>query len=427
MTASAVAAIVAERSADPARLDAAVAAAARQSKYADMLPWRPSSLSMGRAGIALLCAEMDRRSPGQGWAEAGHRHLDAAVRAVDNWDHSLFSGVAGVGFAAVLLAGGRPRYTRLLDTVDTALEPAVERAAHRLDGANGCGVREFDLISGLTGIGAYLLTRYQSGGPGTTLIRALSALTGLLADGGHPRRWHTPARLATGSLRDVYPDGHHNCGLAHGVAGPLALLSLAALEGVEAPGTRAAIGVTAEWLAAARTGTPREPDWPDAVSLDPDAPTHDDRMPGRAAWCYGAPGVARSLWLAGTALDRPEWCDLAATTIRAIARRPPETWWLATPSFCHGRAGLLQILHRFAADLDDPTVAAAAGTLAALVAAEYDTSAVLGVRSIEPEGVLVDHPGLLDGAPGVALALLGPPPADDGRPPVGWDRMFLLS
>jgi hypothetical protein len=207
----------------------------------------------------------------------------------------------------------------------------------------------------------------------------------------------------------------------------MALLSIALLEGVEVPGSRTAIEVTAGWLIEHRTGTPAKPDWPDAVSIDEAEPVPACESPGRAAWCYGAPGVARSLWLAGTALNRPDWRDLAARTIRAIAARPPEAWSLSTPAFCHGRAGLLQVLRRFAADLADPALARTAETLAAGLAAEYDPASVLGVRSVEPEGVLVDHPGLLDGAPGIALALLGPEPAGGDRPGVGWDRMFLLS
>ena len=108
---------------------------------------------MGHAGIAVLCAEMDRREPGEGWDRAGHQHLAIAAAGTTPYDVSLFSGLAGVGFAAALLAAGRPRYTRLLRTVDAALAPTVECAASRLAVAEGCAAQEYDLVSGLTGIG----------------------------------------------------------------------------------------------------------------------------------------------------------------------------------------------------------------------------------------------------------------------------------
>lgn len=37
--------------------------------------------------------------------------------------------------------------------------------------------------------------------------------------------------------------------------------------------------------------------------------THDHRAPIRPAWCYGTAGVARALFLAGQALERPDWWE----------------------------------------------------------------------------------------------------------------------
>jgi hypothetical protein len=412
--------------ADPYLLATAVRAAARQSSFAAMLSWRPGSLAQGNAGVAVLCAAMDAHRPGEGWDAAGHRHLQIAAEAVRPDDVSLFGGLAGVGFAAEHLAAGRARYQRLLARLDAALEPGVMAALAKLETANGLRVSEFDLISGLAGTGAYLLGRP----PGRLLERLVAGLAALLADVGHPRRWHTPAELAAGPLRASYPAGLHNCGLAHGVPGPLAVLSLAMIGGVRVPRDADAVHGAAAWLAGHRTGSVEAPDWPDGVGLDEAPPPPDSRPPGqaspgpgRAAWCYGAPGVARSLWLAGTAVGESAWRALAARTIRAIAGRPPALWGLTTPTFCHGSAGLLQVLRRFGDDLHDPVVAGAADRLAAELTAAVDPDALLGVRGVEPAGVLVDQPGLLDGAPGVALALLGSPAST--RP--GWDRMFLLA
>jgi len=437
LPAGAVAERVAARVADPATLARAVAAESRQSRYAEVLPWRPAGLAKGHAGVAVLCAALDRRDPGNGWDRAGHHHLETAASGATPYDQSLYSGLAGLGFAAVLLAAGRPRYARLLRTVDATLAPTVSRVARRLATVDGCAAADLDLVSGLTGVCAYLLARTGTAGDGAPARRCLeeglSGLARLLTRPGNPRAWHTPAHLTGGSLRETFPNGHHNCGLAHGVPGPLAVLSLALADGVEVPEAAAAVESAGAWVAEHTVGTADDPDWPDAVALDEPATTGalPEPRPGRAAWCYGTPGVARSLWLAGVAVDRPEWRDLAARAIRAVARRPPEAWWLSTPAFCHGRAGLLQVLRRFAVDLGDPVVASAADTLAAALAGEYDPDTVLGIRSVEPGDRLVDHPGLLDGAPGVALALLG---AANDRADAGaaggdpaWDRMFLLS
>ena len=428
-----VAGQIAVRAADPRVLAQAVAALGRP-RQPGTPAWRPGSLAQGQAGLAVLCAELDAAQPGAGWDAAGHRHLTTAAAAVSPHDGSLFSGLAGLGFAATLLAAGRPRYARMLDQLDDALAPRIDAALGTLAAASGCRVSDFDLVSGLTGTGAYLLTRHQlgPGGPaaGTAAVllgRLLRGLASLMAQPVDPRPWHTPAELVTGSLRTAYPGGLHNCGLAHGAPGPLALLALAALAGVGVPDGVAAIETTASWLAAHRCGPAAEPDWPDGVPLGGGQPSElPGPSPGRAAWCYGAPGVARSLWLAGAAVGEPRWQDLAVRTIRSVAERPPAAWGLASPGFCHGTAGLLQLLRRFAADLSDPAIAATADRLAGELAAQFDPGSLLGIGGVDPDGVPVDQPGLLDGASGIALALLGLPAASPAGTP-GWDRMFLLA
>lgn len=437
-----VAGQIAVRAADPAVLARAVAALGPADQPGPR-GWRPASLAQGRAGLAVLCAELDAAQPGAGWDAAGHRHLIAASAVVNRHDGSLFAGLAGLGFAATLLAAGRPRYGRLLRQVDDALEPLLDAALGRLALAGGCRVGDFDLVSGLTGMGVYLLTRREleppaAGGPPAgarpaMLARLLGGLARLMAQPGDPRPWHTPATMTAGSLRSAYPSGLHNCGLAHGAPGPLALLALARLAGVAVPEGLTAIEMTASWLAAHQCGTAAEPDWPDGVPLGGTPSGQSDAQrcgPGRAAWCYGALGVARSLWLAGAAAGEPQWQDLAVRAVTAVAARPPDAWGHHTPGFCHGTAGLAQLLHRFAADLADPGITAAADLASAELASRFEAGLLLGVRSVDPDGEPVDQPGLLEGASGIALALLGVPAAAQvpgaGRMP-GWDRMFLLA
>jgi hypothetical protein len=434
---------VATRLADPAIVAAAVAASQEQSTLTDFVRWRPHTVAGGYAGLALLCGVADARWPGEGLDRAGHRHLAAATAAAEaaaHVDSSLHSGLAGLGYAAHVLAGGRDRYRRLTATVDAALLPRVEAAAERLDAARGCGVGAFDLISGLSGTTVHLLARRADPAVARALRRVLAALANLLADRGEPRRWHTPAALSGESLRTAYPHGNHNCGLAHGVPGPLALLSVALLEGavdddlVEAVG--GAVATAAGWLAAQRVELPEGADWPNAVGLPaPDGAPHepDPCHPGRAAWCYGVAGVARALWLAGAALDHVG-CgdvgldgqghrDLALRAVRAALARPPEQRYLTSPTVCHGTAGLLLVAVRFAADTGCPDLAAFVDDLTAELLGAYEPGSLLGFRDVEPGGVQVDQPALLDGAPGVALALM----AAAGAEPPAWDRLFLLS
>jgi hypothetical protein len=225
----------------------------------------------------------------------------------------------------------------------------------------------------------------------------------------------------------LYPNGNLNCGLAHGIPGPLGLMALALRSGVEVNGLKESIDRIANWLSQNRVDDAWGVNWPTAVPLAPEggsaAGYPPPAAPSRSAWCYGGPGVARALWLAGEALDNPGYRELAVEAMKAVYLRP--VWWrrIDSPTFCHGVAGLLQTTLRFANDTGSPPFAEAAETLTEQLLSLYDPDSLLGYRSLEPGGQGVDQPALLDGAPGVVLVLLAA--ATDADPT--WDKLFLLS
>src|SRR5437588_12733204 len=51
-----------------------------RAAYPHTRQWRPVTVGEGSAGLALLCAHLDRCFPEEGWDAVGHRHLSIAVR-----------------------------------------------------------------------------------------------------------------------------------------------------------------------------------------------------------------------------------------------------------------------------------------------------------------------------------------------------------
>jgi lantibiotic biosynthesis protein len=446
------------RVADPGRVARLVAAASRQTAHPASVHWRDHAVGQGHAGLALLSGALDQQDPGQGWDRSAHRHLTLAARALEAVPRppaGLFAGLAGIGLVATVLSDDGARYRRLLAALDQALVarvPALVGALERGGGeagrdgvrrrVGGCAVRELDLISGLTGIAAYLLLRREEPGVGAALHEVLGSLVELTGSDEKGPRWRSRPDQLSPDERARYPTGSLNCGLAHGIPGPLAVLSLALRAGTDLPGLPDAVARTADWLTAHRTDDPSGPNWPNAVSL-PDgsagsgAARRDRRAegpprsgaypvaPARSAWCYGGPGVAAALRLAGNALGdtAARHHDLAAAALSAALARPAEVARVASPTFCHGRAGLLAITSTFARATGDEGFRRAAATMAAELVDRFDPAAPLGYRDLESGGRLIDQPGLLTGAPGIALALLG------ATSPVepAWARLFLLA
>ena len=309
--------------------------------------------------------------------------------------------MAGLGFSAQRLAADRDRYGGLLESVDNVLTGVVGPRSDKLLRSPGMPVRDWDLISGLTGIGVHQLGRDDGPGP----------------------RWVTPAEHLYENLRAATPEGNLNCGLAHGVPGPLALMSLALLAGVEVPGQVEATCRSAAWLA--DQGRPGRfgPRWPAALPLGAGV----EPPPARPGWCYGNAGVARALWIAGRALDEPAHTRLAVEALREALERQRSERPLDAPTVCHGAAGLAQVALRIGAESGEADVAARAVDLCRQLVDWFDADAPFGYRDVtagrsEPR-LEVDDPTLLSGAAGTALVLLAG--ATDHDP--GWDRALLLS
>ncbi|WP_162918600.1 lanthionine synthetase C family protein [Taklimakanibacter deserti] len=423
----------------PHAVEAAVAEA-RQVDDPSLINWRAAGLWGGYAGLAVLAASLDTVEPGCGWDSIGFDHLRRAVRGMEAEQSPAvgMAGLTGLATAASLLSRDGRRYDTLLTTLESAI---VERVEHMSQGVlrsrpHGVQVGLFDVIGGLAGAGRYLLSRAQSAPCRRaleTLLRALIYLS--KADADAVPHLHTTFRQSTDNLRKLYPDGHVNLGMAHGIPGPLALLSLSASQGVEVEGQHDAIVRIADRIVKAQCSDEWGVGFPVAASIltvckeRTSADLRNMRAsanaaaPARAAWCYGPPGVARALWLAGVASGRSEYRDLALAAMTAVFERPIPNRRIDSPTLCHGVAGLLQITLRFARDGAGEIFSNAAQELTAQLLDAHEPDSRFGYRDLKPSGQRADNPGLLEGAAGVALVLLATATSAE---PV-WDRILMLS
>ncbi|MFI9598103.1 lanthionine synthetase C family protein [Nonomuraea sp. NPDC052265] len=372
------------------------------------------SLAKGSAATALL--HIERALTGAGdWATA-HAHIRQVTSGpIDSAPHAgLYYGAPAIAFILHAAATSRdPRYQVAARGLDKHVARLVQRrlatAAERTRRRMPASFAEFDVFRGLTGLGALLLLRAPNsdllGGVLDYMIR-LSKPRRL--DGVELPGWwvdHDPDPLSP------TPGGHVNLGLAHGVAGPLALLSLAALRGCRVPGQIDAIHRVSGWFDQWRRSSPEGLWWPQWLTRDELGTGHTAQQgPGRPSWCYGTPGIARALQLAALATRDPARRGIAEKAM-AECLTDQQLHKITDPGLCHGIAGVYQTAFRAAADAANPAIGHRLPVLAAALA-----------RHAHDQN---DAVGLPDGPAGVGLALQT---ARHSAPPrSGWDACLLIA
>ncbi|MFI0791592.1 lanthionine synthetase C family protein [Micromonospora rubida] len=316
--------------------------------------WYAQSLSRGAAGVALLHGV--RAQTGHGGWEPVHTWLRRATADTLNSGSGagLWFGAPAVTHALTMaMPHARPA---ALDALDHALDDLVERrlaaAAARLAARARPSLSEFDLVRGLTGLGAHLLRRAPHG----PLLRRVLAYLVRLTEPVHaddaagrlaPGWWSADPADREGSEQG----GHANFGMAHGITGPLALLALAMRQNIRVPEHAKAIRRICTWLDYWQQASPAGPWWPEKITVaELRAGKPSMSGPARPSWCYGTPGVARAQQLAGIALDDPAQQQAAEEALTRCLADPLQLSRIVDPSLCHGWAGLAATAWYAAAD-----------------------------------------------------------------------------
>ncbi|WP_035704393.1 lanthionine synthetase C family protein [Glycomyces tenuis] len=401
--------IVEQRLAAAKRADRIAAALTEPGAIAVRVDAAPQSLGAGQLGIALLHLERTRTSSGdpgtcRNWlATAIRPHVNGAA------DTNLYNGAPALAF--ILHTSTQPDQhattrARLHHTVKTIIAKRLEAAEERIKQQRPASFAEYSQLSGLTGLGVYLLGTEPGHELTEQVLRYLVELTKpIRIDRTRLPGWwvaHDPY------LKDSqeFPGGHANLGAAHGIAGPLACLAIAHRAGITVPGQLEAI----ERIYAHYDIWQHEDGWWPQWLTRPELAQHSSSQPapGRPSWCYGTPGIARCLQLAAVALADPDRQRAAEEALLRCLTDQTQQASLVDAGLCHGIAGLYRIVQRAAADAQDPRLGEALPGL---------LHRLLECRAVEN--------GFLDGSAGAGLALqaAGPQVADGSI----WDAALLLT
>lgn len=344
----------------------------------------------------------------------------ASALAEGNWSTSLYGGLTGIGWT--------------IDHVCTALSAGAIEQADEL--ADLCGqiddylfrwlrterqLFDYDLISGLVGIGVYCLARL----PRESARNVLALIVGRLAEhakeDGEGICWFTPAANLYGQQARTYPSGFYNLGLAHGIPGIIGFLARTHAAGIEPEESARLLRGAVAWLLSCQL--PEQETSSFGTVIEPHSPMH----PARLAWCYGDAGIAACLLAAADSLHDAAIRAEALRIARKAAARTFDDSGVADASFCHGAFGNAHIFNRLFQTTGELELAEAARRwLRNGAGMQQATGELCGFQFYDMgrDGNMAWAPaaGLLMGIAGIGLVTAA---ATSAQVP-HWDSLFLV-
>lgn len=401
-------------------------------------PWGDISLSHGYPGNIHLLSQWRKIDKSMNWSQAIHSNLveiQSYLSRFGTGDISLYSGWAGIASAVYAASNQGEFYNQFLNQIHRWMSPLVEQwlrtSTEILRQKNGVPVELFDTISGASGVGSYLLKNATD----PVVAPLIEPILRFLVELAEPiyindklvPGWFTPSKFhsATGD-KSRFPVGSFNCGMAHGIPGPLALLSIAYNNGIEVPGQYRAIENITEWLLDSQEEDEWGSYWPHIIPFE-ELATKNKLLRQREAWCYGTPGVASALYISSLSLNDSAITQTALQSFITAVSYEFDRNRMDSPSLCHGLSGLLLMSKRMWHSTKDPAISLLIDQLMTRLLQRYDSSSPLGYKDAEPgaENQMrwLTKAGLLEGVAGIGAALLATREEDHKN----WDYMLMLS
>lgn len=395
----------------------------------------------GYTSLITLYSTLSRVYASSEWDSLLHYYISNVVKILENQgltSLALIGGLAGACSAISLAGQEKNRYEKLQNslsgllinsTKDYYLKPLQENIS--CNRPSHCNF--YDVISGVAGIGNYLLGHVEKKGFLELLKDILATLvsfcSSLVIHGQTVPGWY---RHADDEFlpqdRSKFPKGNFNLGFAHGIPGVLAFLSLSLSKGIVVDKQKETIVRVANWIWDKHAIKEKGIFWGDRISFEEETTgIREERLFVRDAWCYGTPGVSRALFLAGLALDDTQIKNQAIEALKNVFCRSREEWRLPGLSFCHGISGLLTLTCKMYQETALPLFKVKLQELKNAILTSHNPQWELGFFpeniSDIPEPLRSEKIGMLEGISGILLPLL----LCDFAKEDTWMRFFVIN
>ena len=397
--------------------------------------WEHDTLSSGLPGICLLFGELMERYPEEEkWAVIANEYLGRIVKNLNEKgieSLSMFSGLTGIGLCVTNISDGFKNYNKLLKTINDYILSTFNEMLSQVVNNHGTHSLYYDVIEGISGIINYLSIFKNEEKYCKTIKNGLNKLVELTndidIDGYKVPGWYIPRENQFSEIeKRIYPHGNFNTSLSHGIAGRLVVLSRMYQVGMVVDGQLSAIKKIVEFYLQFRNNDGKREFWKGQLDYKEivDGKVSNENIVRRDAWCYGNPGICYALISAGKALEDKNIINYA---IDIMKKSMKDIRAIFSPTFCHGYAGLYQVLSSTEDLLNKEIFTREKSILKNKILGFYDSSYPFGFRDIEIDESTnkergYDSVGLLTGVSGICLVLLN----SENKSRTLWKKAFVL-
>ncbi len=333
-----------------------------------------------------------------------------------NW--SLFYGLGDIAFSLlgiVIKSGEFNKFLKSLNQVicDIVLETLIQFENERTV------VHYYDVIAGMAGVGRYLLLYIEQFRTKEDCLQERAALEEIIkyfvrlsedidADSKKIIGFYVAnENLWPEERRTQYLHGTLDFGIAHGIAGPLALMTYAAEQDVVVDGQMKAIAKIIS-LFNEHTAIKNEIIyWPMILPAEMYKQSGAADVGSRMSWCYGSIGISCVLYQVNKYLGADSAKYLH--NLEQIAKAPWQVYNLLSPIICHGFAGTMAMFNQIYRETFDEALLPGLYMCLDEILRLYNPDFLYGFKNIDygPKGLPEeDDDTYLNGATGVIVALL---------------------
>lgn len=384
------------------------------------------SLSSGISSLCIFFGELSKIYQGRGFDRVAHNYLSIMVDYIKenpSCGISMFSGLPGIGLAAMCMSSNGS-YQGFINQLNSLIVSKTETKIEHIKEVGEIREEYYDVMYGFSGVVNYCTLFRDSQSMMETLKHIVSYLidicspkiiSGTSVPGVIVSNKNSPFRGEDTNLPYV------NLGLSHGIPGILVSLCKSYKLGIRLPNQKETIRMLSDFIKCCGTYSKDIGlRWDSAIYLGRNSFNPNN---GRDAWCYGNPGIAYSLLIAGEVLQDEELIDISIDSMRLSLK---EKIGVSSPTFCHGMAGIAYVSKKFFDHTGLDYFKEEAIKISNAIIDQYNENVPFGFKSNEfigGETRNLDDAGLLTGTVGTLLAIL----AINRGKISAWDAAFCLN